>query len=220
MIRRFAGIALTLVMLTGSAMGEAAPSAKPGDRQAEGKAQPKELNEPRQAGLPNDYRLNLLIRTTLVALNQANVTGNYSVLRDLGAPGFQKMNSAAKLAEAFASLRNRDLDLSPILFFEPKLVRPPFIQPNGQLRLSGYFETAPDQVKFDLAFERGERGWLLFGIAVEVSPPTANASNSTAPTGDPSGNSASHSKAVTKEAETALKGKASPPAPESKNSKK
>ena len=60
------------------------------------------------------------------------------------------MNSAAKLAEVSASPRNRDLDLSPILFFEPKLVRSPLIQPNGQLRLYGYFETAPEQDKFEM----------------------------------------------------------------------
>jgi hypothetical protein len=103
--------------------------------------------------LPNEYRLNLLIRTTIVALNQANMTGNYTVLRDLAAPSFQQANSAAQLAEAFANMRKRNIDLAPILFFEPKLVRPPAIQPNGKLRLSGYFETRPEQVSFDLAFE-------------------------------------------------------------------
>lgn len=121
--------------------------------------------------LPSPYKLNLLIRTTLIALNQANATGNYSVLRDLSAPGFQKANNPARLAEIFSEIRGRNLDLSAILFFEPKLVRQPVIQPNGHLRLSGYFETRPEQVSFDLAFERGVNDWLLFGIAVEVAAP-------------------------------------------------
>jgi hypothetical protein len=40
----------------------------------------------------------ILIRETLIALDQANKTGNYTVLRDLGAPAFQA-NSARGLAK-------------------------------------------------------------------------------------------------------------------------
>src|SRR3954466_1644296 len=53
----------------------------------------------------------ILIRSSLLALDQANKTGNYTVLRDLGAPGFQT-NTAARLAEIFAKQRNDNLDLS------------------------------------------------------------------------------------------------------------
>jgi hypothetical protein len=119
--------------------------------------------------IPNEYRMNLMIRTTIVALNQANQTGNYSVLRDLGAPGFQAANTPTRLAEAFNQLRNRSFDLSPVLFFDPKLIRPPAIQPNGLLRLSGFFPTAPQQVDFDLAFQLVEGNWRLFAIAVDTS---------------------------------------------------
>jgi hypothetical protein len=135
------------------------------------------------SGVPDVYKLNLLIRTTIIALNQANATGNYSVLRDLAAPGFQEANNPARLAEIFAQVRGRNLDLSPILFFEPKLVRPPAIQANGHLRLSGYFETLPERVSFDLAFERSEKDWKLFGIAIEVAAPPP--SQSATATGEP-----------------------------------
>ncbi|MBC7018053.1 hypothetical protein G6O44_25355, partial [Salmonella enterica subsp. enterica serovar Enteritidis] len=56
----------------------------------------------------------ILVRSTLLALDQANKTGNYTVLRDLGAPGFQAGNNAARLAEIFASQRNDKLDLSGV----------------------------------------------------------------------------------------------------------
>lgn len=140
---------------------------------------PSDLSKaPANAGVPDNYKLNLLIRTTIVALNQANATGNYSVLRDLASPSFQLANSQAKLAEIFSALRRRNLDLSPILFFEPKLVRPPAVQPNGLLRLSGYFETAPEQVRFDMSFERSGTDWRLFGLAIEVAPPAPPAAAS------------------------------------------
>src|SRR5262249_54607445 len=52
----------------------------------------------------------ILIRTALLALDQANKTGNYTVLRDLGAPDFQA-NTAARLAEIFAQQRRDNVDL-------------------------------------------------------------------------------------------------------------
>src|SRR4051812_18904799 len=45
----------------------------------------------------------ILIRSTLLALDHANRTGNYTVLRDLGAPGFYTANTAARLAEIFGN---------------------------------------------------------------------------------------------------------------------
>ena len=38
-----------------------------------------------------------LIRSTLLTLNDANQSGNYTVLRDLAAPDFQARNTAADL---------------------------------------------------------------------------------------------------------------------------
>ena len=62
----------------------------------------------------------ILIRTTLVALQQANQTGNYNVLRGLTAPEFQKSNSAEKLAQSFASLRAKNFDLSGVVVLDPQ----------------------------------------------------------------------------------------------------
>ena len=131
--------------------------------------------------VPDDYKLELLIRTTIIAVNQANATGNYSVLRDLAAPGFQDANNAARLAEIFAGLRGRKLDLSPILVFPPKLVQPPMIQPDGRLRLTGFFDTKPERVIFDMMFEMRNGDWRLFGIALEVAPPGAAGAADAAP---------------------------------------
>lgn len=123
--------------------------------------------------IPDAYKLNMLIRTTLIALNQANRTGNYTVLRDLAAPAFARTNDAAKLSEIFAALRKRGLDLSPILFFQPKLRGPANLTDNGLLRLTGYFETKPEQISFDMLFQPIEGNWLLFGLAVDVAAPKA-----------------------------------------------
>jgi hypothetical protein len=111
----------------------------------------------------------VLIRSAVVALNQANMTGNYSVLRDLSAPGFQQANSFADLATIFAELRARQLDLGPVVVIDPQLFRPAAIDERGLLRLTGFFASRPEQVNFDLAFQRVEGEWRLFGIGLNTS---------------------------------------------------
>ena len=124
------------------------------------------------APIPDPYKLNMLNRTTLIALSQANQTGNYSVLRDLGTPKFQAVNSAARLAEIFTNLRQRNIDLSPVLFFDPKLVRAPALQDDGMLRMTGFFETKPERIMFDMGFEFVAGLWRLSAIVVDIKAPT------------------------------------------------
>ena len=120
------------------------------------------------AAVPNPYQLNMLIRTTLIALNQANFTGNYSVLRDLGTPQFQATNSDARLAEIFTPLRRRNVDLSPILFFEPKLVREPMLDDTGAVRITGFIPTSPESVLFDMGFAAVAGHWRLSAIVIDL----------------------------------------------------
>ena len=47
-----------------------------------------------------------LVRAVLISINDANQSGNYTVLRELGAASFQR-RSAGELAQMFAPLRNR-----------------------------------------------------------------------------------------------------------------
>jgi hypothetical protein len=109
----------------------------------------------------------MLVRSSILALDQANKTGNYTVLRDLGAPGFQ-VNSAAKLAEIFASQRNDKLDLSGVAVIDPQLTVLPEIEANGLMRMAGFFPSVPSQVNFELLFAPVDGQWRLFGISVKV----------------------------------------------------
>jgi len=131
--------------------------------------------------IPDAYKLNMLIRTTLIALSQANQTGNYSVLRDLGTQQFQAVNTDARLAEIFAGLRQRNLDLSPILFFDPKLVREPVMQGDGMLRMTGFLDTKPERVLFDIGFQSVQGQWRLSAIVVDIKAPTAETAEPAAP---------------------------------------
>jgi hypothetical protein len=150
---------------------------------AESMAAPKAQSPPAQPqptaperpglGIPPPKNLFIMIRTTLVALYQANITGNYSVLRDLGAPSFQQANNVQRLAAAFADLRTRGGDMAPVVIAMPTLVHSPAIDPNGMLRLTGSFDTKPNELAFDLAFQAIDGFWRLDGIAVQFRTPVA-----------------------------------------------
>ena len=109
----------------------------------------------------------MLIRSTLLALDHANKTGNYTVLRDMGAPGFQ-VNTAAKLAEIFAKQRGDKLDLSGVAVIDPQLSLLPQIEPNGLLHMAGFFPSVPSQVNFELLFAPVEGQWRVIGVSLSV----------------------------------------------------
>lgn len=111
----------------------------------------------------------ILVRGTLLALDQANKTGNYTVLRDLGSANFQG-KSAAELAEIFANHRKQGLDFGAVAVLEPQLTMLPRIEPNGMLHMAGFFPSAPMQVNFELMFEPVNRQWKIFGVAVNLTP--------------------------------------------------
>src|SRR5262245_18273012 len=136
-----------------------------------GRQQPQPQPRATQMMVPSDDVLLILIRATLIALNQANVTGNYSVLRDLGAPGFKEANSADKLAQTFAKMRQRGLDLSLIMLVQPKICRKAQITPKGLLGINGFFATDADPINSDLLFKAVDGRWRLFGIAANAARP-------------------------------------------------
>ena len=142
---------------------------------------PPQQPAPKPANIDRNGVL-MLIRSTLLALDQANKTGNYTVLRDLGAPGFQA-NTAARLAEIFAKQRGDKLDLSGVAVIDPQLSLLPQIEPNGLLHMAGFFPSVPSQVNFELLFAPVEGQWRVFGVSLSVgqSAPVAPAAPEAAP---------------------------------------
>ena len=148
---------------------------------SEQKAAPAQKNAQPQPTLPVSVEQALyLIRSTLLTLNDANRTGNYTVLRDLASPDFQAKNTAADLAQIFAELRRRNFDLFAVALAAPQLSAPPYLDPNKMLRLTGYFPTRPLQINFDLIFQNVGGHWRLFGISV-ATPQAPDVPQSTAP---------------------------------------
>jgi hypothetical protein len=137
---------------------------------------PKTDQAPKPANIDRNGVL-MLVRSSLLALDQANKTGNYTVLRDLGAPGFQTANNPARLGDIFAKLRNDKVDLSGVAVIDPQLSLLPQIEASGLMHMAGFFPSVPSQVNFELLFAPVDGQWRLFGISVVIgqSAPAAPA---------------------------------------------
>jgi len=92
-----------------------------------------------------------LVKYVIIAVDQGNATGNYSVLRELGTARFQAVTSSGRLFEAFGNLRKMKLDMSALMMLKPVFTNPPAIE-NGQLRIAGYFATTPIRINFTMSF--------------------------------------------------------------------
>lgn len=131
---------------------------------------PAAAQQPPQVGVEQTL---YLIRSTLLTLNDANQSGNYSVLRDLASPDFQAHNTAADLAQSFSDLRRRNFDLYGTALLAPQLTAAPAFDAEKRLRLTGFFATRPQQINFDLSFQLVNNRWRLFGISLATpdAPP-------------------------------------------------
>ncbi len=130
---------------------------------------------PTSSGQSLQVQVQFLVRTSLMALDDANRSGNYTVLRDLAAPSFREKNSAADLAHIFTEMRRARLDLSMAAIMAPELDEQPSLDGERRLRLKGYYATEPNRVVFDLIYESVGGHWLLNGISISTRPSRAAA---------------------------------------------
>ncbi len=123
---------------------------------------------PTRVSMPDDAKITLLIQMHMAALSHANLTGNYSVLQALGSPAFQGANSVNQLAANFTIFRTQGIDISPTQLLPPLLFGPPKLEGLDLLRVSGQYDTKPQRVVFEMAFQAVNNAWRLAGIAVRT----------------------------------------------------
>ncbi len=120
--------------------------------------------------VPGELELAKLIWTTMVAVDQANLSGNYSVLRDISAPAFQQVNDPARLTEIFAGVRASRIDLSNTLLLAPTYTATPQMLDATSFRVQGYFGLRPTAVGFNFTYQWVQGRWRLYGIGLNPLP--------------------------------------------------
>jgi len=124
--------------------------------------------------IPDADNILILIRTSLLTLNDAIQTGNFTVLRDRLSASVRNKNSPHTFHRVFGRLIEQNIDLRAVAVVTPEITAIPNIDQNGRLTLKGIFR-APDRtgVQFELVFEKEDQ-WRLYGASIDMVP-TANA---------------------------------------------
>ena len=116
--------------------------------------------------VPDENVLARLVWSTMIALDNANRTNNYTVLNSLGSEDFQRRNSPERLSGIFSNLRQNRIDLGRTILSTPSYYRPPEILSDGSLRLRGGFDYRPKSIRFDLIYSNIGGGWQISAISV------------------------------------------------------
>ncbi len=119
------------------------------------------------ATLPTDNEQEILVKTTLMTFNDANLTGNYSVLFDKSSKAFRSQVTAEKLSEAFKVFRTKNVNLESIVADEIDSSKDPKIDGDGVLRLTGRFKDEDKKISFDLKFVNEDGVWKILGLNVK-----------------------------------------------------
>ena len=105
-----------------------------------------------QNKVPSERALEVLVKTSLLSFNDANVTGNYTVLHDKLSKPFRQEYPPERLKEAFKEFRQKNIDIELVAALKPAYEAAPSIDSQGKLLVRGYFPTEPVRVNFELDF--------------------------------------------------------------------
>ncbi|WP_284372153.1 hypothetical protein [Algimonas porphyrae] len=116
--------------------------------------------------LPSERVLSRLVWTSMITLDNANRTGDYSILYRLGSPGFQQSQNLQSLSALFQPLRDARVDVGRVIHQTPEFYLSPGVDENGIMRLRGGFDDRPRQIRFDILFDYSTGAWRIHGISV------------------------------------------------------
>lgn len=130
-------------------------------------AQPAVQPPPSIRPTPSGLELAKLLWSTVAAVEHANTSGNYSVLRDISAQRFQINFDPARLTEIFSGLRRLNIDLSNALLVPPTYYEAPQMISDDAFRVRGIFQLRPISIGFDVYYQWEQGRWKLLGIDLQ-----------------------------------------------------
>jgi len=119
--------------------------------------------------MPSPTYQEVLIKTSLLTLTDAVLTGNFSVMHGRLSKPFRDEVSAERLKQVFKGFEEQKVDFGPVAAMPPIKTGEPTIA-NGKLMLRGYFDTRPSRVSYELDYVVSEGEWKLVNINVSAKP--------------------------------------------------
>ena len=118
--------------------------------------------------MPSPEMQEILIKTYLLSLNDANLTENYTVLQAKIAKPFRDQFSPDRLKQVFKEFAAKKIDFGLIAAKPPVASSPAVIDNRGALQLRGYFDTRPSRVIYELDFLPSEGEWKPIKLNVDL----------------------------------------------------
>ncbi len=116
--------------------------------------------------LPTPFVEEVMVKTSLLTFNDANLTGNYAVMYAKMAKPFRDRFSVDTLKQAFKVFAGKHIDTIAAMPIVP--TSPAKFASNGSLMLRGYFDTTPSRLSYELDFAVSEGELKLIAIDVKV----------------------------------------------------
>jgi hypothetical protein len=120
--------------------------------------------------VPDPVPLEALIKVTLLSFNDANVTGNYTVLHAKLSKPFRDQFPPDRLKEVFKAFSDNHIDFDIIAAKPPIATEEPKVSDSGTLSVKGRFDTNPN-VNYDLDFIMSDGEWKAIKINVRLGKP-------------------------------------------------
>lgn len=117
---------------------------------------------------PDAFTQEVLIKASLLTFNDANVTGNYTVMHAKLSKPFRDQFPPERLKEVFKVFHDKKIDFDLIAAKPPVASKPATVNDNGVLMLHGYFDTTPSRVNYELDFILSDGEWKLIRINVQL----------------------------------------------------
>ena len=117
---------------------------------------------------PDAFTQEVLVKSTLLTFNDANVTGNYTVLHAKLSKPFRDVFPPERLKEVFKVFHEKRIDFDLIATKPPVASKPATVNDNGALTLQGYFDTTPSRVHYELEYIMSDGEWKPIRINVQL----------------------------------------------------
>jgi hypothetical protein len=123
----------------------------------------------RAQDVPDAIYLEALVKGSLITFNDANMTGNYEVMRLRAAKPFEDKFTAADLHEMFKGFGEQEINIATVAGMDIIEDAPSQVE-DGVLTLKGHFATNPLEVSYTLNYMVEGNDWALIGIDVSAKP--------------------------------------------------
>jgi len=121
-----------------------------------------------QNKVPSDRALEALVKASLLTFNDANVTGNYTVLHARLSKPFRQQFPPERLKETFKEFSEKNIDFDIIAAMSPLYDPKPTIDGDGKLAVKGSFPIEPSRLLFELDYIPSDGEWKLIRINVKI----------------------------------------------------